>query len=316
MPLLRGMKDWSTDQVKLKFALYLDEAALPPVPDHFGHVGQAQPPVDGGWGMLGNDRVGNCTIAGIAHAVQTWRWATKKAVPAFDTNSIVQQYMALSGGKDDGLDPVEVADWMRKTGVEDAAGQCHKISTYAAIDNLHYSVIAAYLYGVCGLGLGMPKTAEHQFMAGQVWDDTSGKPVGGHFVPLVGVNSAGNLVVVTWGRLQAMTPAWFRKYFIGAIAYISEDYLLATGKSPEGLRLSSPSMPIWRMSLPRPSSLRDALYMRRINELMRDGYLTMVRHDDSMRLTNKGMNVLMACADRPRSRPLPPPRPKPRGEVT
>lgn len=234
MPLLRGMKEWSTDQIKLKFALYLNETVLPPVPAHFGHVGQAQPPVEGGWGMLGNDQCGDCTIAGIAHAVQTWRWATKKSVPAFATNSIVQQYMALSGGKDDGLDPVEVANWMRKTGVADANGERHQISTYAAIDNLHYSIIAAYLFGVCGLGLMLPKTAERQFMAGQVWDDTASTPHGGHYVPMVGVNSKGNPVVVTWGKLQAMTPAFFRKYFIGAIAYVSEDYLLATGKSPEG----------------------------------------------------------------------------------
>jgi hypothetical protein len=233
------MKEWSTDQIKLKFAAYLDESVLPPVPSHFGHVGQAQPPVEGGWGMLGNDQCGDCTIAGIAHAVQTWRWATRKPVPAFDTQGIVNQYMALAGGQDEGLDPVEVANWMRKTGVQDAAGQHHTIGSYAAINNLHYSIVAAYLFGVCGLGLFLPKTAERQFMAGQVWDDTSNPPHGGHYVPLVGVNSKGNPVVVTWGKLQAMTPAFFRKYFIGAIAYISDDYMLETGKSPEGFDLTA-----------------------------------------------------------------------------
>lgn len=72
------------------------------------------------------------------------------------------------------------------------------------------------------------------------------------------------------------------------------------------------------MSLPRPySAQRNTLYMRRIQELVRDGYLNLVRHDDSTRLTDKGMDVLMACADRPLPKPLSPPRSKPRqGEVS
>jgi hypothetical protein len=56
--------------------------------------------------------------------------------------------------------------------------------------------------------------------------------------------------------------------------------------------------------------------MRRVQELVRHGYLHMVRHDDSLRLTDKGMDVLMACADRPLLKPLPRPKPRRQGEVT
>lgn len=232
----RGMKNWSTSQIALKFSAYA--TALPVPPTHFGHVGYAQPPVASGWGMLGNDAVGDCVVAGAAHIQMVWDWATRHDIPSFNTQQIVAQYFALTGGQDSGLDPVAFAAWWQNQGLADANGVIHKVRSYTALVNTHQAIEAAYCFGVAGLGLMIPESAESQFEHGHVWDDLSSAPAGGHFVPLVGRNSHGNLVVVTWGRLQAMTQAYFDRYFMGGVAYTSQDYMTARGLSPEGFNFA------------------------------------------------------------------------------
>jgi hypothetical protein len=238
--LKRGMKRWSTNQIALKFSHYVNLPALPPVPKSFGHVKNDALPTPGGWGMLGNDKYGDCTVAGIAHGQDVLDLATKKQIPRFTDQNIIDQYLALSGGVDSGLDPVAVADYWRSPGLADADGSRHMITAYTAIDNPNTAITAAYLFGFSGLGLSMPDNAEVQFDAGHTWDDITGDadPNEGHFVPLVGRNSKGDLMVVTWGRLQACSPAWIEKYFAGAIGYISQDYFLSTGLSPEGFNIA------------------------------------------------------------------------------
>lgn len=231
----RGMLKFHADNIPLKFSSYVKHPHFH-VPAVFGHVGRAQPPVSGGWGMLGNDTHGDCTVAGIAHGQMVWDWATNKAIPTFTSAGIIQQYFALTGGPDSGLNPIDVATYFQQTGLMDAHGVAHKIDAATAITNTNDLVSAAYLFGFSGLGLQLPDSAEQQFSDGDVWDDVTSEPDPneGHFVPVVGRNSKGNIVVVTWGGLQAMTPAYLDRYFAGGVGYISEDYFTDTGKSPEG----------------------------------------------------------------------------------
>lgn len=226
----RGMNAWSTRQIKLKWADYAK--ALPKVPAHFGHARVAQPPH--GWGMLGNDQCGDCTIAGIAHGQMLVDWATNRSIPVFDAKCCMDQYYQLTGGPDSGLDPVQVAKYWQQHGLLDVNNDPHHCRSYTALENPQEAIEAAYCFGFSGLGLMIPDSAEAQFSAGQVWDDLNGQPAGGHYVPLVGRNSEGHLVVVTWGRLQAMTEAYLERYFMGGVAYTSADYMTSQGLSPEG----------------------------------------------------------------------------------
>jgi hypothetical protein len=233
--LMRGMLPWRSEAVKINLRRYLVAAELPKVPKSFGHVRKAAPPVSGGWGMLGNDSEGDCVLAGAAHETMTWAWATRKPIPPFTPTNVIDQYLALTGGADSGLDPVDTAKWRVSTGLTDANGSVHKIKAFVSCGSQADVEIAVYLFGACGLGLSLPDNAEQQFSAGQPWNDISGarNEQNGHYVPCVGKNSAGNLIVVTWGALTAMTPAYFDKYGAGAIALFSPDYLLETNKSPE-----------------------------------------------------------------------------------
>ncbi len=41
---------------------------------------------------------------------------------------------------------------------------------------------------------------------------------------------------MTWGRLQAVTDKFWQKYFLDGVAYFSQEYILANGASPEGIK--------------------------------------------------------------------------------
>lgn len=232
MDLRLGMKEWRPEAVKLKFAAYLDRALLPPVPKRYGHVRRN----DIAWQMLGNDQYGDCVLAGAAHEVMTWALATKRALPHFTTSTIVSQYLAHTGGKDDGLDPIEIAKWRVSDGLRDSDGIAHKVKAFAEVDNNSDLDVAAFIFGACGVGFNLPESSMAEFAKGKPWANTAEKGTGGHYVPLVGRNSRGLRIVVTWGNLQAVTEAFWNKYFVGAVAYFSMEYMLASGLSPEGIK--------------------------------------------------------------------------------
>lgn len=225
--LHRGCLPFS--EVKLQFNNYLVPAKLPPIPAVFGHVANNY-----AWGMLGNDSVGDCVLAGAAHEEMLWHIAGRKTVPVFTNDIVVKQYLSLAGGKDDGLDPVATAKWRCTTGLLDANGTSHKLHAFAQVDTVDNLLTAAYLFGAAGIGLKLPANAELEFAKGHPWV-LGGMPRDAHYVPLVGRNSHGNLIVISWGRLQAVALWYAKRYFLGGLAYMNLDYLRASGLSPEGI---------------------------------------------------------------------------------
>jgi hypothetical protein len=160
---------------------------------------------------------------------------------------VLDAYKAASGwngqlndDSDTGLDMVEFASIRRKDGIKDANGKSHKVLAYARCQNLDDLIKATYVFGACGVGVKFPASAADQFDQQKPWDIVTGSRIeGGHYVPCVARNSAGNLVCVTWGRLQAMTPRWVEKYVDEIVAYISPDYIHPqTNLTPEKFDLA------------------------------------------------------------------------------
>ena len=82
-----------------------------------------------------------------------------------------------------------------------------------AAGNADQLALAMYLFGVAGIGIKFPNTAMDQFNAGNVWDVTKNAKIeGGHYIPGVGRDAKGNIVIVTWGKIQLMTPRFYTKY--------------------------------------------------------------------------------------------------------
>jgi hypothetical protein len=133
------------------------------------------------------------------------------------------------------------ASYRRKIGVVDASGKRHTISSYVALTpgDVAQLALATYITGAVGIGVRLPASAESQFDGGHVWDVVPGDYIeGGHYVVCCGRNSKGLLVFITWGRFQAATDAWVKRYMDEGIAYISPEILSAKGLSPEGYNAS------------------------------------------------------------------------------
>lgn len=225
--------------VKLKFETYADTSALPKVPKSFGHEG-----LIADWGMLGNDQVGDCVLAGGGH--ETMMWTKEGGVPVqFSTANTVKDYSRITGynpadpNTDQGTDMQAAASYRQKMGLADANGKRHKIGAYLALrpGDLNQHLLAAYLFGAVGIGIEFPSSAMDQFNSGKPWSIVRGSKIeGGHYVPVVA--HRGNLVVVTWGRTQQMTTTFFKKYNDESVVYLSPE-MMVSGKSPEGFDMTS-----------------------------------------------------------------------------
>jgi len=240
MRLKTGKTPARPGAVKLKFGTFFHAPELPTPPAVFGHygVGPGLP-----WSMLANDVRSDCVFAGAAHETMVWTHRSGAGKPArFRDEDVLADYAAVTGfdpsdpSTDQGTDMVEAASYRRKVGVVDADGARHKIDSYVALrpGDLDQLALATYLMGATGIGIVFPDSAETQFDALEPWDVVPGSTEsGGHYIPCVGRNSAGNFLVITWGRIHAVTPAFLKKYCDEAIAYVSLDPL-KNNLSPEG----------------------------------------------------------------------------------
>ena len=201
-------------------------------PKHFGHeklVGAHA------WQMLGNGPdnsvssgfkgAGDCVFAGGDHETMLWNLEREKTVKFVGANAI-KDYAAVTGydpkapldahgdnPTDLGTNTRTALSYRRKTGLIDAAGKRHKIGAYVALElgNMEQLLEALYLFGVVGIGIKFPDSAMDQFNAGKPWSVVAGPaPTEGHYIPLVAYRT--NLECVTWGRVQQMTPQFYKTY--------------------------------------------------------------------------------------------------------
>jgi hypothetical protein len=213
------------DAIKLKFGAYYKETELPPPPLVIGRFNLFPQQ----WGMLGNSDYGDCVFAGADHETMLLAAYAGHPVPPFTDGTALTDYAAVTGFKvtdpstDNGTDVQAAASYRQKTGIVDAHGNRYKTGIYAAlrVGDLNEIAQAVYLFGCCGIGVNLPSSAEDQFNAGEPWSivphDTAD---GGHYIPCVGRNSRGNFLIVTWGRLQAVEPAWLQANMDEGIVYV------------------------------------------------------------------------------------------------
>lgn len=226
--------------VKFRLSKYLDKTVLPKPPKEFGHETLVS-----NYGTLGNDQWGDCVLAGGDHETMLWNAVAKHPVKFTDKNALAD-YSAITGfnpndpNSDQGTDMQVAASYRRKTGLIDASGKRHKVAAYLAITAGDVTELktAMYLFGAVGVGIEFPASAMDQFNAGKPWSVVSRSPIeGGHYIPGCAYRG-GQIVVVTWGKLQRMTEGFYKKYCDESVAYVSEE-MLTSGKSPEGFDLAA-----------------------------------------------------------------------------
>lgn len=238
-PLRLGKLPARPGAVTMKFTTYVKETLLPTPPTEFGHDHGV-----GHWKMLGNDTVGDCVIAGGLHETMLWSHYGSATAPT-DKAAAIANYSAITGydpddpSTDKGTDVADAASYRRHTGLVDADGARHRIVAYLALTpgDIGQHLQALYLFGAVGIGLEFPDSAMTQFHNHQPWDVVPGAKIeGGHYVSAV-ARRDDRFVVVTWGREQPMTDAFFQKYNDESYVYVSSEYL-KDGHDPEGFDLA------------------------------------------------------------------------------
>ena len=231
-----GKKPARKGAVTFRFTSYFDRQKLPTPPLVFGHERIGTP-----WGMLANDVHRNCVFAGAAHEHMIWTHEGG-ATAKFRDSDVLADYGDVTGfdpakpDTDQGTDMSQAAEYRRTTGIRGENGKRHKIDAYVALrpGKVEDAILAAYLMGAAGLGVQLPSSALDQFDAHQPWTVVKrSETEGGHYIPLIGRNRNGHLLVVTWGRVHAMTPEFYARYCDESLAYLSLE-ILRDKVSPEG----------------------------------------------------------------------------------
>ena len=139
------------------------------------------------WGMLGNDKYGDCTFAGIVHARMANANVLEISEQFPDDTEVEQAYLNYTNGKDVGAVEADLLNYWKNN---DIFGK--KLSAFAPTDHADQdelrSVIASY--GLVYVGVQMPGVAQQQFINNQPWALThtpaDNQIEGGHCVVIVG----------------------------------------------------------------------------------------------------------------------------------
>jgi hypothetical protein len=212
-------------------------------PDWIAAVIQQSP---GGWGMDGNDQYGDCCFADCAHQ-EMLRTANVGTIWIPTEEQVLSLYSAVTGfnpsdpSTDQGADELSVIQYLSTQGWQGRKLDGHANLDPTQMDQLKWAVC---LFGASRLGVNLPQSALDQFNNGQPWDHVPGAQLaGGHDVPLVKYDAS--YYVVTWGRLQEVTPAFMAAKYDDGTPYLEEahaelafDWVTALGTAPSKFNLS------------------------------------------------------------------------------
>ena len=216
-----GKHPRKSDYRTLRLQTYLT-AALPPPPPAFDilprvydSLQETDPSVL--FPMDGNDTLGDCTIAGVAHALTVWNGMVKrrKIMPQAKVEKV---YFHLTGGVDSGLNELDVLNYWQSTGVDR-----ERIVAFVSIDKANHDHVkqAISLFGCVYLGFQVQQNCIAEFDAGQPWTPA---PLTneGHAVVATGYDG-GMIDVLTWGSTQKGTWAWFDECVDEAYAIVAPE---------------------------------------------------------------------------------------------
>lgn len=199
-----------------------------PAPPRTVEVPKTVYPIDG------NDRYGDCTMAGVAHLLGAWNAETRETDLVPDEQIILAEYLKLTGGQDTGLNEAEVLKAWQTDGLfgPDLGGDYvpSKIAGYAPVNpkdllQLHQAVA---FYGGCYLGIECPQSAQEQFEAGEPWTYVEDSPVeGGHCVVALGYGPNGGLHCATWGGIAVLEAGFLAHYLDEAWCILSHEFVEA-----------------------------------------------------------------------------------------
>lgn len=236
------------DPRTLLIADYIQSTALPPPPGSESWASKVST-----WGMMLNDKLGDCTCAAAGHLIRAWTASSGHEVATTDSQ-IEAAYQAVSGfdpktrKNDNGAAGIAVLNYWRSNGIGG-----HKIGAFAALEprNSMHVQDGIFLFGGIYIGLALPLSAQRQ----TVWSTPPGGPRGvgaprswgGHAVPVIAYDPRG-LTCITWGGPKRMTWDFWRNYCDEAYAILSPDFVGGTRPAPNGFDLAALTKDLHRVT--------------------------------------------------------------------
>ena len=226
-----GRKAVKHDSRRLMLAKYL-AAGLPAPPafvDWTNGITQ--------FGMMLNDSLGDCTIAGCAHAVQIWtaNSASEVTLPDSTILAYYEQWDGYVSGDpstdNGGVEESVLDDWRQSS----FGGQI--LTAYADADVSNLTEVKQAVQLFLGLYIGANVTNQAMQTAGNpaiAWDQTGDtSSAGGHCVYVTGYDDS-YIYFVSWGQIYKMTLAYWNANVDEAHALMSPDLLGSSGLSASG----------------------------------------------------------------------------------
>jgi len=224
----------------LKLADYIHrELANPPAAVSRPHAGFQ-------WGMLANDRLGDCVIAMMLHSIEDFHLDADTPPPAFTDQDAISIYSAITGynpnnpSSDRGTDETAAMHYWEQPGLT-TEGTTHTIVATVAVDpsSLNECRIAIDEFVDLQIGIALPKTAQGQSEWTVVGDPNSDPNSaagswGGHGIPYREYD-ADTFTCVTWGADLLLTVPFHQSYAQEAHVVVTQEMLNNQGVGPSGV---------------------------------------------------------------------------------
>jgi hypothetical protein len=225
-----------TPQNRLKTVPFVTNyLTLPLISDSCDYVKRMNEP----WGMLGNDRYGDCVFAAFAHLCQGMSANATGKARQFTDKQVLDWYSAVTGfdpddpGTDQGTFPIDALNYLYRIG---------EIEAYGRVDPMNDAHVAAAieLFGGLYTAWYLPSA----WSGKEIWDvgpNTDGPwrrgSGGGHMMSQHGYDGATNTPTVTWGDVVTITAKARHIYCDEAYVLVTKDWLDAKGSTLQGFDL-------------------------------------------------------------------------------
>jgi hypothetical protein len=215
------------DYRALRFATYSKK--LPPPPAFCAWDGKLSRLT-----MAGNDDYGDCVYASSAHMTQIATANESTEVIPSDAD-VVREYLAFTGGRDNGANILDALKSWRKKGDSGLWGQ--PLWAFVAIDPTNHEQLqqAISILGAVKFGVDLPTGWRNA----DIWD-LDGRPGswGGHDVCALGYDSK-YVYVYTWGEKVPVTYPAIDEYVSEAHALLLPAWIARDAISPSGFDLAA-----------------------------------------------------------------------------
>lgn len=186
------------------------------------------------WGVMGNNRYGNCVTVAAAHFLMNWMSSKQKKQVTIPDEAVIIVSREIGGLN--GFNILERNRIWRKKGLFG-----DNLWAFVSVDlnNSEHVRAAIHILGGLDIGVNLPNA----WRGADKWETGNGSSYrpgswGGHSVPIVAYDFEW-VYCVSWGEVIPMSWDALRYYCDEAYAFIDKEWFSGDGANPLGLNLEA-----------------------------------------------------------------------------